>query len=100
MFVDFTADWCQTCKVNERFTLHSEEVENAFAQHDVALVKVDWTRRDDEIRQELAKYGASGVPLYVIMPPEADATPVVLPELITPGIVVEQIENVASAEGS
>lgn len=100
VFVDFTADWCQTCKVNERFTLHSEEVENAFAQHDVALVKVDWTRRDDEIRQELAKYGASGVPLYVIMPPEADATPVVLPELITPGIVVEQIENVASAEGS
>ncbi len=57
----------------------------------MALVKADWTSRDPEITAFLDRYGRAGVPLYVYFPPGGE--PVVLPEVLTPGIVIEAISG-------
>ena len=81
VFVYFTADWCLTCKVNERVVLDDAAVRAALAGF--AVFEADWTRRDERIRAELARFGRSGVPLYLLYPPGADSAPVRLPELLS-----------------
>ena len=81
VFVYFTADWCLTCKVNERVVLDDAAVRAALAGF--AVFEADWTRRDERIRAELARFGRSGVPLYLLYPPGGDSAPVRLPELLS-----------------
>lgn len=95
VFVDFTADWCLTCKVNERTVLSSDEVTKAFTRHNVALFVADWTRRDEPIRLKLAEHGRAGVPMYLVLSPKPGEAAVVLPELLTPSLVVEAITGAA-----
>jgi thiol:disulfide interchange protein DsbD len=64
----FTADWCLTCKANERLVLHSERVQAELARRRFAVLKADWTHRDEAIRAELARFGKAGVPLYLWFP--------------------------------
>jgi thiol:disulfide interchange protein len=87
VFVDFTADWCLTCKVNERVVLARPEVRDALAK--TAAFKADWTARDAAIAAELKRHGRDGVPLYVVYPKGRDA--VVLPELLTTRLVLDAL---------
>ncbi|MEX2205800.1 MAG: thioredoxin family protein [Myxococcota bacterium] len=93
VFAEFTADWCLTCKANERLVLHSDRVRAALARRDFAVLKADWTRRDEAIRAELARFGKAGVPLYVLWFPDAPDAPRVLPELITIDGLVEALSE-------
>jgi thiol:disulfide interchange protein DsbD len=83
VFAEFTADWCLTCKANERLVLRSERVQAELARRHFAVLRADWTQRDESIRSELARFGKAGVPLYVLWFPDAPDAPHVLPELIT-----------------
>jgi len=91
VFVDFTAAWCITCQANKRLVLHDERVQDAFRQHGVVLMRADWTRGDETIARELARFARSGVPLYVLydrrgvvhLLPEILSTKAVLDELAT-----------------
>jgi len=94
VFVDFTADWCVNCKVNEHLVLDSGPVQDAFKQKGVILVKADWTRGDEDITAYLRKYGRAGVPCYVVFSP--DGRPTVLPEVITKDIVLDALSQAAS----
>jgi thiol:disulfide interchange protein/DsbC/DsbD-like thiol-disulfide interchange protein len=89
VFVDFTADWCLTCKVNERVALHSQKVADAFAKHNVVPMVADWTRSDPAITATLARYQRSGVPLYLVS--VGGAEPQVLPQVLTPELVAEAV---------
>ena len=91
VFVDFTADWCWTCKVNERSTLGQPAVQAALAAKGTVLFKADWTRRDPAITAALQSHGRSGVPLYVYYP--AGKPPIVLPEIITPGRMLDALKQ-------
>jgi thiol:disulfide interchange protein DsbD len=93
VFVDFTAEWCWTCKVNELTVLAGDDVRERFAELDVQLIRADWTNRNAEIAQLLRAFGRSGVPLYVIFPSGRPDHPLVLPELITSGIVLGKLEE-------
>ncbi len=93
VFVDFTAAWCISCQVNERVALQTRRVKDAFARYDVALLKADWTRRDPAITQALAEFGRVGVPLYVLYPGGPGSEPHILPELLTPAIVLDALES-------
>jgi thiol:disulfide interchange protein DsbD len=95
VFVDFTADWCISCKVNEHGALADDAVLKAFGDHNVTLLRADWTRRDERIRAILAKHGKAGVPMYLVYSPKRPDAPEVLPELLTAGVVVEAIERAA-----
>ncbi|MFK7895409.1 MAG: protein-disulfide reductase DsbD family protein [Myxococcota bacterium] len=92
-FVVFTADWCITCKMNEKTVLKRQRVREAFAAGDYALFKADWTRRDDTIRARLADFGRAGVPLYLVYSPETPDEPEVLSELLSQREVVEALEG-------
>jgi len=93
VFVDFTADWCITCKVNERTVLADERITAAAAEHDVVRMIADWTARDDRIRDELARHGRAGVPVYLMYGPGAPSTPEILPEVLTVDRVVRAFED-------
>ncbi len=87
VFVNATAAWCITCLVNDEVALSSARVKDAFAQHHVAYVVADWTRRDPEITALLSAHGRSGVPLYLYYAPGA-SEPRVLPQILTEGEVL------------
>jgi thiol:disulfide interchange protein len=93
VFLDFTADWCLTCKVNERTVLVDPDVAAKLRTANLVPIKADWTARNPEITRLLQKFGRSGVPLYVIFPPGRPTQPIVLPEVITPGIVNDAVDR-------
>jgi DsbC/DsbD-like thiol-disulfide interchange protein/cytochrome c biogenesis protein CcdA len=80
VFVNFTADWCVSCKVNEAGVFNDPAVLAALRADDAAWLIADWTRRDDAITRALSSHGRSGVPLYLVWQP-GRADPVVLPQL-------------------
>ncbi|NVJ07948.1 thioredoxin family protein [Myxococcus sp. AM001] len=100
VFIDFTADWCLTCKFNERTVLATDEVRDAFTKHQVAFFIADWTRRDASITTKLAEHGRAGVPMYLVLSPGAPDTPEVLPELLTPGVVANAVKRAAECAPS
>lgn len=81
VFVDVTADWCFTCKVNERLVIETPEVAGAFEEHSVVPMKADWTNRNDDITQFLAEHGRYGIPFYLLY--RADGEKHVFSELLT-----------------
>ncbi|MDX5362626.1 MAG: thioredoxin family protein [Pseudazoarcus pumilus] len=94
VFVNMTAAWCITCIVNEQVALERAEVAAAFAELDIAYLKGDWTNQDAAIGEVLASFGRSGVPLYLYYPPQRDAQAVVLPQILTPDIVLNALDGV------
>ncbi len=89
VFLDFTAAWCISCQVNERLVLQSAAVRKAFSDYEVALLKADWTLKDEKIAKVLANYGRQGVPLYVYYAKGKKNRPVILPEILTKNTVLE-----------
>jgi thiol:disulfide interchange protein len=82
----FTADWCLTCKVNEKAAIERDEVANAFAAKKVVVMVGDWTNGDPAISRFLAAHGRSGVPFYLWYP-AGGAEPKELPQVLTPGML-------------
>jgi len=93
VFVDFTADWCVNCKVNEHLVLDSQPVQDAFRQKHVIFLKADWTSGAEDITALLRKFGRAGVPCYVIYTPSGN--PHVLPEVITKDLVLRALDQAA-----
>jgi thiol:disulfide interchange protein DsbD len=92
VFVDFTANWCLSCQVNERIALGKPDVIEAFKAKNVALFKADWTRQDPAITEALAALGRSGVPVYALYTP-GQSDPALLPQVLTPGIVMNALSK-------
>jgi len=90
VFVNFTAAWCITCKVNEVNALNTSSVQEAMAANRVTYFKADWTSEDPAITAALAEYGRSGVPLYLLYRQGAERAEV-LPQLLTQGIVLDAL---------
>jgi thiol:disulfide interchange protein len=95
VFVDFTADWCITCKTNERFAIDTPRVRQEFLKRNVVALKADWTKGEPEITQILKKFGRAGVPMYLFYPggSKETAEPVLLPELITSQTVLDALNK-------
>ncbi|MDQ8181724.1 protein-disulfide reductase DsbD domain-containing protein [Pelagicoccus sp. SDUM812005] len=94
VFVDFTADWCLTCKANEVRLFASDEVLDTIKERDVQLVQADWTKKDAVIAQELAKYGRSSVPLYLLFDGKPGSEPKVLPQVLSPDVFLESLDEI------
>jgi thiol:disulfide interchange protein/DsbC/DsbD-like thiol-disulfide interchange protein len=93
VMLDVTADWCLTCKLNERLALGAERVRAALDSGRVQLLRADWTSRSPEITRLINGFGRSGVPVVVLYPPGDGSQPVLLPTLLTPGIVLDALES-------
>jgi len=92
VLVDFTAAWCVTCQVNEKVALSGAKVAETFKARNAVYLKADWTNRDPVIAKALAEFDRVGVPLYVVYP-KGGGAPVILPQLLTEGLVIEAIEK-------
>jgi cytochrome c biogenesis protein CcdA len=88
VFLYMTADWCLTCKVNERVAIEREETRAAFAKAGVIVLRGDWTRRDPAITRFLTAHGAAGVPLYLWYP-AGGGEPRQLPQVLSVGMLTE-----------
>ncbi len=91
VFVNMTADWCITCKVNEQVALNSSELDNVLSKSDVHYLVGDWTNKNQEILDYLQIYQRAGVPLYVVYSGESGYQ--VLPQILTTEIVINAIEK-------
>jgi thiol:disulfide interchange protein len=95
LLVNFTASWCLTCLVNERNAFADSAVQEVFRSKGVTLMKGDWTNRDPAITQALTSFGRAGVPLYVVYNSKpGSADPVVLPQILTAGVVRDAFASV------
>ena len=92
VFLNFTADWCITCKVNEAVALKTSEVSKVLAEKNITYLEADWTRKDPIISETLEQYGRTGLPLYILFPSEGD--PLILPEILTEDILLSYLNEV------
>jgi thiol:disulfide interchange protein DsbD len=93
VLVDFTADWCLTCQANKRIALEVASVRKKLKDIDAVSFLGDYTRLPDNITTELNRYGRAGVPLVLVYPKKSDAPAIVLPEALTPGIVLKALDQ-------
>lgn len=90
-FINFTAAWCITCKVNEGVAF-TDKVFEEFEKNNVAYLKADWTNRNPQIAAQIEKYNRSGIPLYIFWNERLDE-PLVLNEILTEGYIMEVINE-------
>ncbi len=91
VFLNFTADWCITCKVNERVALKTTSTEELFKEKSIFYMEADWTNKNDSIARKLASFGRSSIPLYVFYPGEK-SEPIILPEILSESILREYLK--------
>jgi beta-lactamase regulating signal transducer with metallopeptidase domain len=95
VMVNFTADWCQTCQVNSKTSLEIPAVRQRLKTIQAATFLGDYTRANELIDNELKKFGRAGVPLVLVYPHDPhdpNAAPLVLPNLLTPQLVMDALQ--------
>lgn len=93
VFVDFTADWCITCKFNERTAIDTPAIRALLKEKNITPIKADWTNANPEITRALKSFGSVGVPFYVFYSASKPSEPVILPEILTEGILAEALKK-------
>ena len=92
IFLNFTADWCITCKVNERVALKTNAVNEIIRKKNIKYIEADWTRKDSIIAKKLEEFGRTGVPLYLLYPSEGE--PIILPEILTEDTLISYLTEI------
>jgi len=95
VLVDFTARWCAICLLNKKTSLEIPAVRARLKARDAVALLADYTRTPDDITDELTRHGRAGVPLVLVFPKTAGAAPIILPDLLTPGIVLDALDQAA-----
>jgi thiol:disulfide interchange protein len=95
VFVDFTADWCLTCQVNKKTSIEISSVREKLKSINAVALLADNTTESPEIAEELRRYERAGVPLVLVFPADPEATAIVLPEVLTPNIVLDALDKAA-----
>ena len=90
VFLNFTADWCITCKVNERVALKTKNTLNLFKEKEIFYMEADWTNKNKVIAEKLESFGRSSIPLYVFYP-ERDKQPIILPEILSESVIEDYL---------
>ena len=93
VIVDFTADWCLTCQVNKKTSIEIPSVRAKLKSLDAVTLLGDYTRFPDDITAELNRFNRAGVPLVLVYPKNPKAQPIVLPEILTPGVVLDALDR-------
>ncbi len=95
VLVDFTADWCLTCQVNKKTSIEVASVRKKIKDLGAVAMVGDYTHFPDSITAELNHYDRAGVPLVLVYPKNPDAAAIVLPSVLTPGTVLDALDQAA-----
>jgi thiol:disulfide interchange protein DsbD len=93
VLVDFTADWCLTCQVNKKTSIEVDSVREKIKTLNAITLLADYTHFPDAITSELNRFNRAGVPLVLVYPKNPTANAIVLPEVLTPGIVLNALNQ-------
>ena len=93
VYVDYTASWCLTCQTNKRVILETDRIAAQFEQLGIYPIKADFTKLDVRMQTELQAHGRNGVPLNLVYSPDKPDQPIVLPELLTFGVVEDALKK-------
>jgi thiol:disulfide interchange protein DsbD len=95
VFVEMTAAWCISCKVNHAVAINTDATKALFEKYNVRYLIGDWTNKDPVITEYLKSFGRNGVPIYIYYgPPDAAGkrpAPLMLPQILTTGIVADAV---------
>jgi len=95
VLVDFTAKWCLTCKANKRLAIDIPSVRAKLEESDGIAFRADYTNKDPRIAAELKRYERAGVPLVLVFPRRSSEPAIVLPAALTPGLVLDALDQAA-----
>lgn len=96
ILVDFTADWCLTCKFNKTAAIETPEVAAMIKTLNAIAFIADNTDEDPAIIAELKRHERAGVPLVLVYPADPGQPPAVLPAVLTKSLVLEALKKVAN----
>jgi thiol:disulfide interchange protein DsbD len=96
VLVDFTATWCLNCRVNKRTSIEIPSVKQKLKEINAVALLGDYTHLPPAITEELEHFKRAGVPLVLVYPKDAAKSPIVLPELLSPSIVLDALEKAAN----
>ncbi len=93
VLLDFTANWCAACKVNELIAFNRKETLERIQQHNIVAVKADYTGFSPEIKEWLEEFESASIPLAIIFPGNDPLHPIVLRDSITKGQLLEKLDE-------
>ena len=94
VFINFTADWCLTCKWNEQIAFKNKKVVQLFKNLKIQALKGDWTHKNQEITDILDSYSRSGIPFYLYFPERVNSEGFIMPEWLTPGLLIQEMKKI------
>jgi beta-lactamase regulating signal transducer with metallopeptidase domain len=97
VLVHFTADWAATAKANEQASLEVPAVRTKLRELGAVALRGDYTTADEAMAKELPALGRAGAPLTLVYPSDSSLPPQVLPELLTPQIILDALEQGSAA---
>ena len=99
VLIDFTAQWCLTCKTNLKIAINREEVKQKVEQNGVVTLLADWTDKNAEIKQTLLEHDSQSIPLLVIYPADGSREPIVLRDLLSKQKVLDALNDAGPSQG-
>jgi thiol:disulfide interchange protein DsbD len=99
VLVDFTADWCLTCKTLEALVLNTPEIRKAVEANGIVPLVADWTDGEPEVTQMLERLGSKQVPTLAIFPAETPNRPIVLRDGYTQQRLLDALEEAGPSRG-
>ncbi|MEO0529843.1 MAG: thioredoxin family protein [Planctomycetota bacterium] len=99
VLVDFTADWCLTCKLNLKRAINTERVREVVAANSVTPLLADWTDKNEEIKQTLESLGSRSIPLLAI-DPAGESEPILLRDLISEEQLLEALADAGAVRAN
>ncbi|MEQ8848212.1 thioredoxin family protein [Botrimarina sp.] len=100
VLVDFTADWCPTCKYNSRFVINTEGVARVVRENGVTPILADWTDRSETIKQTLERLGSRSIPFLAIFPADRPDDPILLPDVLTEEQLLEALASAGAVKAN
>jgi thiol:disulfide interchange protein len=97
VYVDYTAAWCLTCQANKKVVFTSDKVLKRFDDYEVIPIKADYTNYDPQMAEDLKAFNRDAVPLNVIYPAGKPGSPILLPVVLTPGRVLDALEQAGAS---
>ena len=98
--VDFTADWCATCKVVERTTLNTDATKEMVEKYGIVPLQADWTEEDEVIDTVLKKLHASSIPVLAVFSPARPKEPDILRDAWSKATLLEVLEQAAQSKAA
>ena len=100
VMVDFTADWCLTCKTNLKFAINTPGVLQWIQSNNVVPLLADWTDGSQEIKDMLSTLQSNSIPVVAIFPGDRPDEAIVLRDLITQGRLLEALKQAGPSQSA